>query len=674
MNKKLLLLTVLLFVCISLISCFSMDNFGHECTYSEWKSIKEATCKTAGKEARSCLICGDTETRQTSRADHIPVEFKGKEAGCINPGLTAGSYCESCNSIISGIEDIPALGHTEVIDQAVEPTDNKPGRTEGKHCSTCGQVFVKQQSIFSGEYSNPDRYHGDYGYNSLATLSNGKKMQEFYAEIDAIASDFHDSLNDAKIKKKEEKDVYYLAEVTYSDNGINCDEAFAVWSAYMKDHPLYYWMSKQISYNDDIITLQVDFEYIDGEAREDINADIYKTVEEYIAFLDGETSVYGITLGLHDVIINGADYAYMSDGVTPSNKKSANNIVGVLLEGEGVCESYAKSFQLILNYCGIENIYVTGYAGEPHGWNLVRLDDGRWYWYDLTWDDQPTWMLGVSYNYFCVSNSEFVDWRDGGLAGTKTFLQDHTPDSAGQVGVNYNYELPEASDIPYTYDGLMLRDEIIVREGLSYVLSGFNKISLINIDKEGAVTIPASINYEGEELTVVSIGKYDEEHNIFISGSVIYYDQTTREHIDVTSLTIPKTVEFIWDYAFYHCRTIESFSVSEDNPEFASLDGVLFTKSLYTLINYPLAKKGMFYSPPTEVVEIAYGAFGDGGNYFCPTYLKTLTIPTTVDVVGAANAGKGYRDEAPDDPSDILQIDGYVDKLRSMLGLGLIIE
>ena len=101
---------------------------------------------------------------------------------------------------------------------------------------------------------------------------------------------------------------------------------------------------------------------------------------------------------------------------------------------------------------------------------------------------------------------------------------------------------------------------------------------------------------------------------------------------------------------------------------------MLFTKSLYTLIKYPLASVANSYTVPTATVEIAYNAFGDGGNVFCPENLTKLNILSNVEVIGAANGGYGFRDSVPENPNSISVINGYRERLYSMFGFGLSIK
>ena len=257
-----LILTLTLF---AICSCDLLAD--HDCLYTDWITVKEATCSSDGKVERYCILCFDSESKSVDMLEHVTVEYEGQVATCTENGRNSGVYCSVCNVIISGCEEVFAKGHTEVIDPAVEPTDSAPGRTEGKHCSTCGEILIKQISIFSEEYSDPDKYHGDYAYESLSELHNANDLIDFYAEIDAVASDFHSSLNDAKKKENNGNTIYYVAEIYYSDNDISSQEALTVWNAYIKDHPLYYWLSPRSTYTSDYITLMVEDEFIDGDVR-----------------------------------------------------------------------------------------------------------------------------------------------------------------------------------------------------------------------------------------------------------------------------------------------------------------------------------------------------------------------------------------------------------------------
>lgn len=88
---------------------------------------------------------------------HIMTATAAKAATCTENGNIAYWYCSSCekyftdkdgNNVVSQADTvIKAKGHTIVIDAAVDPTYDKTGLTEGSHCSTCKTVLKKQEVI-----------------------------------------------------------------------------------------------------------------------------------------------------------------------------------------------------------------------------------------------------------------------------------------------------------------------------------------------------------------------------------------------------------------------------------------------------------------------------------------------------------------------------------------------
>lgn len=81
--------------------------------------------------------------------EHEWVEVKGKDATCTETGLTDGVACDvdGCDAVLVKQKEIPAKGHTEVVDAAKAATCKDTGLTEGKHCSVCDEVIVAQNEI-----------------------------------------------------------------------------------------------------------------------------------------------------------------------------------------------------------------------------------------------------------------------------------------------------------------------------------------------------------------------------------------------------------------------------------------------------------------------------------------------------------------------------------------------
>ena len=128
-----------------------------------------ATCSSTGlTEGKICSVCGTVLVRQTVvaspkhkqgtqattvRAEAVPalghteVTDQRVEPTCTKTGLTEGTHCSVCDEVLTAQKEIPAKGHSEVIDEGTEPTCTKPGLTEGKHCSVCNEVLVAQKEI-----------------------------------------------------------------------------------------------------------------------------------------------------------------------------------------------------------------------------------------------------------------------------------------------------------------------------------------------------------------------------------------------------------------------------------------------------------------------------------------------------------------------------------------------
>lgn len=85
---------------------------------------------------------------------------------------------------------------------------------------------------------------------------------------------------------------------------------------------------------------------------------------------------------------------------------------GVLFDGKAVCQGYAETFELFMNYLSIENRFVVGTGGGvSHAWNMVKLEDG-WYHVDSTWDDPVPDKEGrVLYTYFLLDDKQMKSLR-----------------------------------------------------------------------------------------------------------------------------------------------------------------------------------------------------------------------------------------------------------------------
>ena len=123
---------------------------------------------------------------------------------------------------------------------------------------------------------------------------------------------------------------------------------------------------------------------------------------------------------IHDYLIYHANY--VNNGDYSSAENWAYGACGVLLHGEGVCQSYAIAFYMMATAAGVECEYVTGVATNSsasggHAWNRVKIND-KWYYIDCTWDD-PVGGGYENYDYYLSENG----WPDHKVEEIKDLAQ-----------------------------------------------------------------------------------------------------------------------------------------------------------------------------------------------------------------------------------------------------------
>lgn len=114
-------------------------------TWDEGTVTKAPTCLESGIRERTCVYCGAKDQETLSATGHISVNLAAVEATCTESGLTAGSKCSACGTILNAQQIVPAKGHTLKHVNAVEPSETASGNIEYWHCANCGGYFTDKQ-------------------------------------------------------------------------------------------------------------------------------------------------------------------------------------------------------------------------------------------------------------------------------------------------------------------------------------------------------------------------------------------------------------------------------------------------------------------------------------------------------------------------------------------------
>ena len=165
---------------------------------------------------------------------------------------------------------------------------------------------------------------------------------------------------------------------------------------------------------------------------------------------------------------------------------------------------------------------------------------------------------------------------------------------------------------------------IVKIDGLKYYLyPETHEAALDNNNTwSGELDIPSEVNYEGNTYTVTGIAwaAFDE----CIELTKVRIPKTIKKIIN-HSLSAKRAVSPDYKNPFVRCSSLESIEVDEENQDFKSIDGVLFSKDGTQLCGYPSGIKAESYTIPEGVTWIGGSAFESN------EHLTSIVLPATIE-------------------------------------------
>ncbi len=216
---------------------------------------------------------------------------------------------------------------------------------------------------------------------------------------------------------------------------------------------------------------------------------------------------------------------------------------GVLLEGIAVCGGFSQAVKVFCNELDIPCI-IMGNAG--HAWNLVQMEDGKWYRLDITnacrlgQDGELPNSLEYYFENVFLSNDTFGFYGDPYMISVPGFsVKDFPVHAQGQYqytgsNTDFSYTLPASTYTPGS-------------PKFSYRVNDDGKTCTVNNyegKESGDLTVPATL----DGYTVTAIEAYAFYYCAGFTGK----------------LTIPDTVESIGKAAFAGCYGLTSLQLSKN--------------------------------------------------------------------------------------------------------------
>ena len=176
-------------------------------------------------------------------------------------------------------------------------------------------------------------------------------------------------------------------------------------------------------------------------------------------------------------------------------------------------------------------------------------------------------------------------------------------------------------------------EEAFARQVLDAFLNGMNlllvePISTIATKEDGKWIDKRGVKYSTDRKKLIRAPERLSGDYRILDGTVVICDKAFRWCEILLGITLPSSVTSIGKWIFNGCWNLKEINVAESNKFYRTIDGVLYTKDLKTIIRYPQGKEDEKFVIPSGVTCIGNSAFSGCDN------LQQINIPTSVNCIG----------------------------------------
>lgn len=441
-----------------------------------------------------------------------------------------------------------------------------------------------------------DIYSSTMGYDVL-----NDAQKSLYRKIKAAAHAFYTGTAAAEGVSygSDEEKLPCFAIVSNTDSSLSNEDTVKVISMFRNDNPMYFFVGNNYLYSMDYdseteenyvgaVYIACVEEYTSGTARQAERCALETQITAAREQVEAQDTAWAKARAANDWLCNSLTYAYDASG-NPDDSMASHSIVGAFDERycAAVCEGYAKAFQLLMNAAGVANAYIIGLGnGGGHAWNMAQMDDGYYYYFDVTWNDSTS-----SDKYFA--------------AGETSFSKNHTPNTADGERWDYLYDLP---DVPED-DGTDETGTVLTEGDFTYQLYTDHAVLTAYTGEDVFVSVPEEADglpvtaikgaFAGntsvqlvdlpKTVTAVSygtggIGAFEnctalQAVSMILTSRVEYH--SFRNCSALQTATLPQTVTLVGAGAFAACTSLNTLRVYSSDCTFGAASVVPAETVLY---------------------------------------------------------------------------------------------